>query len=409
MPNTPKIVNRPLIVCAENFCYTGQVAGELFKTRIEGIAAGGDGIARIGGKSVFIGDCIPGETVVCRITEEHSAWSKAEILEITESSNDRVLPACRFYGKCGGCNFQHINYEAQLALKISILKEAFIRIGGFIPPEPLVISSEPWEYRNRMQLHRIEQNYGLKTRKGSEIIPIDNCPIADPGIITFLQEVNKISPHQPQKDRFTVYARNGLFLSEIGINRGKIHVLDRDIILDVQVFFQSNGAMLEKMIVDLKEIASGINAENRNLPMADLYCGVGTFAAFVGDMFPRADLVEENKTALALARENLASSVSAEFFAQRIENWVIKAANRYGFIIADPPRKGLDPAAADWLAVKGPPLFAYVSCDPATLARDSKILLKGGYELKELRFYDFYPQTAHIESMAIFQKFCHIL
>ena len=404
MPNTPKNVNRPIIVRAVNFRYTGQVAGELKKTRIEGIAAGGDGVARIGGKSVFIGESIPGETVICRITEEHSAWSRAELLEITEASADRVQPACRFYGICGGCNFQHFSYEAQLAVKISILKEAFIRIGGFTPPEPLIVPSEPWEYRNRMQLHRIGQNCGLKARKGSEIIPIDDCLIADPGIRTFLQGEEKPSPVQPRNDRFTVYARNGLFLSENGVKRGKTRILDRELILDAGVFFQSNGAMLEKLITDLREIAAGTSAANRNLPMADLYCGVGTFTAFVGELFPRVDLVEENKTALALARENLMSSIPAEFSAQRSENWVKGVSHRYGFIVADPPRKGLDPAVARWLTAQGPPLFTYVSCDPATLARDSKILLEGGYELKELRFFDFYPQTAHIESMAIFQN-----
>ena len=145
--------------------------------------------------------------------------------------------------------------------------------------------------------------------------------------------------------------------------------------------------------------------------MADLYCGVGTFACFLGDLFPKTDLVEKNKSALALARENFAKSgaaAAAEFFALSGDGWAAlktgKASARpYGFIVVDPPRQGLSPSLSAWLAAKGP-VLAYVSCDPATLARDGGILRRGGYELAELRLYDFYPQTAHIESLAVFRK-----
>jgi len=163
--------------------------------------------------------------------------------------------------------------------------------------------------------------------------------------------------------------------------------------------------MLEKLIADLREITLSVSGEARNLPMADLYCGVGTFAVFLGEFFPSADLVEENKTALALARENVLPFVSCNFFAQKSEDWIKKNdCSRYGFMVVDPSRLGLAPAVSGRLAAAGPPYLAYVSCNPATLARDSKILLEGGYELTDLRFYDFYPQTAHIESLAVFER-----
>jgi 23S rRNA (uracil1939-C5)-methyltransferase len=390
----------------------------LHKAQVEKIAAGGAGLARIEGKTVFIEGSAPGETVLCRVTTEHRSWVQAELLEIIEPSPDRVQPACTLWGKCGGCNLQHLGYPAQLAAKTAILCEAFTRIGGFSPPQPLVFPSEPWEYRNRMQFHAIRQPktgetdtvWGLKARKKDEIIPISDCPIADPGIRSLLQAKNSTMQSQllpPGRDRFTIYARNGLFLSEGGAARGKTRVLDRDLALDASVFFQSNGAMLEKLIIDLREIAA---AADQNLPMADLYCGVGTFAAFLGESFPHIDLVEEHKTALALARENLARHKSAAFYAQRSEHWAQNgigngaAAHRYGLITTDPPRQGLDPSLAHSLAAGGPPLLAYISCEPATLARDSAILLQGGYELRELRLYDFYPQTAHIESLAVFVR-----
>jgi 23S rRNA (uracil1939-C5)-methyltransferase len=384
------------------------MADTLIKVRIEGIAGGVAGFAQTEGKSVFIEGSAPGDLLLCRITKEHRSWMQAELLEISEPSPVRVQPACKFYGICGGCNVQHINYPAQLAAKTSILVDSYKHIGGgFTPPDPIVISSEQWGYRNRMQFHIMRQRkkkdteiyWGLKARKSDDIVPVSGCPVADSGIQKILSEKNRL-PLPPEKDRFTVYARGGLLLNEGGNSRGSTRVLDKTLVLDAGVFFQSNCSMLEKLIADLREIAA---AADLNLPMADLYCGAGTFAAFLGELFPHIDLVEENKTALALARENIAAHASAEFFAQDIEHWAKNRFKRhYGFVVADPPRQGLDTALASRLALEGPPLLAYVSCNPATLARDSKILVEGGYELKELRFYDFYPQTAHIETLALF-------
>ncbi|MDR2941580.1 MAG: TRAM domain-containing protein [Treponema sp.] len=380
---------------------------ELIEARIETIAAGGAGLARIEGKPVFIKGAAAGERLVCRITKDHRSWAEAEPLEILDASPDRAEPCCGVYGKCGGCNLQHLGYKAQLAAKTAILKDAFVRIGGIHPPEPKLIPSDPWEYRNRMQFHAARQNgktgsgvlWGLKPEKSAGFIPLQDCPVADPGIRKLLCEEEKKTLLTPLgKDRFTVYSRGDLFLIEGGISRGKTRILDQELALDASLFFQSNGAALEKLIADLLAVAA---EADRSLPMADLFCGVGVFAAFLGKLFPRADLVEENKAAAALARGNFAQG---DFFAQRGEEW-IKHNNprKFGFIIVDPPRQGLDQSLSLRLAADGPPMLAYVSCDPATLARDSKILTAGNYTLTELRFYDFYPQTSHIESLAVFR------
>jgi 23S rRNA (uracil1939-C5)-methyltransferase len=381
--------------------------GEVHTVRVAGIAAGGAGAGRIGGKSVFIEGVAAGETVCCRVTTEHRSWAVAELLDIVEASPDRVRPACALYGICGGCTMQHISYDAAFAAKAAIVQDAFIRIGGFVPPEPAMFPSVPWEYRNRMQFHLKAPfaAFGLKARKSGEIVPIPDCPVADPGIRLVLQKAAAGEPvlsPPPDRDRCTVYARNGLLLSEGGTRRGRTRLLDRDIALDAGVFFQSNGAMLERLIGDLLAVAGSGGA----CRMADIYCGVGIFAAFLSGPFSGVDLVEENKTALALARENVRHD-RAEFFALRDTEWVHRNGRKsgaYGFIVVDPPRQGLSPAVARWLSENGPPLLAYVSCDAATLARDGKILTAGGYDLAELRLYDFYPQTAHIESLAVFRK-----
>jgi 23S rRNA (uracil1939-C5)-methyltransferase len=184
-----------------------------------------------------------------------------------------------------------------------------------------------------------------------------------------------------------------------------MRLLDRSITLDAGLFFQSNAVMLEKLLRDIEEISAEADPGR---PAADLYCGVGTFALFLSRRFSHIDLVEENKAALALARENVRGE-HIEYFARRDEDWAklksgSAAKNPYGFVIADPPRQGLSPGIRRFLAAFGPPLFAYVSCDPASLARDAGELRRGGYELTRLIFYDFYPQTAHIESLALFKR-----
>ncbi|MDR2304359.1 MAG: methyltransferase [Treponema sp.] len=397
--------------------------GDIFACRIEKISSGGDGISFLktpeGNKRVFIGLSAPGDELVCRITREHSHWVEAEIVEIHEASPLRMNPSCPFYGRCGGCSLQHLGYEAQLEAKKGILEEAFTRIGGFEKMPGIEIeASTPWEYRNRMQFHTVQPNHvrarslskktifprsvsllGLKARKSAEIVSLDDCPIADPLIRKALKNREDIKT-PPGRDRFTVYARNGLLLSEGGTSRGKTALLGREIGIDAGVFFQSNGEMLEKLCGDILEAAE--QAE-RDLPAADIFCGVGTFSFFLTGLFPRMELVEINRQALALARENLRFAAGKmEFFALSDEAWAKQAEKSCGFVVADPPREGFSPGLLAWFCEKGPPRLVYVSCDAATLARDAGTLKKGGYTLLSLKLFDFYPQTAHIESMAVF-------
>jgi len=390
---------------------------DVYKLRLESIAPGGDALGRLEGKPVFVEGGAPQETVCCRVVQEHNTWAKAELLEIVEPSPVRVNAVCAFYSQCGGCNLQHIDYDAQLTAKTAILKDSFLRIGGLQPPEPVIIPSPPWEYRNRMQFHCLRQKakgtevcqYGLMGRRSGEIIDIKDCPVAVTGIRELLKspkgngrEGNELTL-PIEKDRFTVFSKDGVLLSEGDKQKGKITLLDKEILIDAGLFFQSNCLMLEKLIMELHVIATEADT---NLPMADLYCGVGTFAYFLKDMFPSITLAEENKTAVSLARENLRGS-NAEFFAIRDTDWprtLLRRKDAFGFAVVDPPRAGLAPKLVGVLAQEGPPVLAYVSCDAASLARDCKILTNGGYALEKLMFFDFYPQTAHLESLAVFRR-----
>jgi 23S rRNA (uracil1939-C5)-methyltransferase len=244
---------------------------------------------------------------------------------------------------------------------------------------------------------------GFKGQNSGQIIPLKDCPVADPGIRRALGEQSLLPPLG--QDRFTVYSRFSTFLCEGGHCRGWVALLDRELLLDARVFFQSNAVMLERLIQDLRRYAQEADPA---LPMADLYCGVGVLSAFLTDRFPQMDLVEQNPSALALARENVRGD-RVRYGAVKSESWVkgLPSTTRYGFMVVDPPRQGLSAGLRQWLVEHGPGVLAYVSCDPATLARDARVLCARAYTLREVRCYDFYAQTAHIESLGLFIRTRH--
>jgi 23S rRNA (uracil1939-C5)-methyltransferase len=376
--------------------------GDFFTAPVERLAAGGSGIVHTAGQAIFVEYTAPGDRVLGRITETHKTWARGELLEIREPSADRVVPACPLYGTCGGCSLQHLSYPVQLREKEGILRDALTRIGGIPGPFPIkTVPSPEYGYRNRVQFHAIpgEGRLGFKARKSGRIIPLTDCPIADEGLRRALAAGDIPLPHG--RPRFAAYSRNKVLLCEGKDGPAAVRYLDRDIYLDAGLFFQGNAAVLEKLIPDLCALVG--RAEGA--AAADIYCGVGTFAAFLRDRFSHIDMVEMNKAALDLARLNVPGE-GCQYFALPDDAWVRRAPRKgvYGFAVVDPPRQGLSPVTRQWLADAGPPLLAYVSCDPATLARDSASLLAGGYNLESVTFYDFYPQTAHIETLAVFNR-----
>jgi 23S rRNA (uracil1939-C5)-methyltransferase len=396
---------------------TTQATDDFFTVRVGRLAAGGAGVARIsGGLAVFVNYTAPGDLARIRIKTLHKNWAEAELIAIEEPSPCRVAPPCPLYGRCGGCSLQHISYETQLAEKKTVLKDAFAHIGGFgALPEITTVPSPPYAYRNRVRLRRdpASGKPAFKGRWSGELVPVDDCPVACEGIRRFLQD----DPHDtPDAASFTLYARGDVFLCDVPDpryrRRGSVPILGRELALDAGAFFQSNAVMLERLIPALPAAAEKAGP---HLPAADFYCGVGTFAAFLRDRFQRVDLFEADRAALTLARINVsdparnqADNDGGRFFAGTDSLWARDflrgKAGAYGFAALDPPRAGLSRPFRDCLAAKGPPVLAYVSCDPASLARDCRTLCGGGYRIESLAFYDFYPQTPHIESLTILTR-----
>ncbi|MCL2602793.1 MAG: class I SAM-dependent RNA methyltransferase, partial [Treponema sp.] len=228
--------------------------GEVFTAKVQQIAAGGAGLTRQEGKSVFIPLTAPGDVVRCRVVNERGTWAEAELVELLERSPQRVDPECPLYGICGGCSLQHLSYKAQLDAKAAILRDAFVRIGGFQPPAAQVRECAPFGCRNRVQFHsgRGERGEfvqcGFMGRRSSRLVPLDDCPAADMGIRAALKE-GTISGDG--RERFTVYSCGKTFLCEGGQERGRVSLVGRDLAMDATVFFQSNAAMLELLIADV--------------------------------------------------------------------------------------------------------------------------------------------------------------
>jgi 23S rRNA (uracil1939-C5)-methyltransferase len=444
------------LVCAEKTLYT-EILQMILTT--EKPAAGGDCIARHNGKIVFIPDSLPGEKLDVEITEEKRDYARAKILCVQEPSPHRTKPRCALYGICGGCNLQIADYPYQLELKKSIIGDVFKR-AGFAPendpqpgqkpvmPELAVIAGSPWEYRSRIQLHTgfSAQNgfvTGFMQRSSNTVVPAGDCPVAVPLLRAYMAKKaaageQKVCADLPPaggiraENRYNVcvcgnagepgphviaseYERAGSeedIKSRAGgvasgdsdsANRVYMTLLGEKIYFDVRGFFQSNIPLFEEMIrrVCAPDEGSVRLADGRFSRALDLYSGCGVFAYFLRRNFSEVCLVEENPMSAGCARRNVPD---AKIFAVSGKNWARHSAGKpvYRTVTADPPRSGLEKEVLERLCVMLPEEIRYISCNPVTLARDSVRLTGSGYRMTALYFFDFYPQTSHMEMLACF-------
>lgn len=376
------------------------------------LVTGGAGLALKDGKAVFVPFAAPGDRLTVDIEEDKGDWYRASIASILEPGPDRVEPVCPLYGKCGGCSLQHLSYPAQCAAKIGILQEHFKRIAGLDTGPVECVSGAPYWYRNRVQVHLSgDGRLGFAARESDEIIQAKGCSISDPSIHKWLgdrarigRKSKEVSAATGGMDRFTVYGNHGQVLIEGKDRDGSVEVAGDTIRFPLRGFFQSNLGLISELV--RREILPLIHTLDGNpLPgtrAADLYAGVGLFGHFLAAGFETVVCVESESRSLEYARFNVGGKV--EFHSRPVEEWTAgkSASARYDLIVADPPRAGMDPKVLAWLGVSTAHTLVYVSCDPATLARDAKVLVGAGWILDSVRLYDFYPQTAHIESVAVF-------
>lgn len=372
--------------------------------QIEKLIPGGDGLARHEGRVVFVPGVLPGENVTVEIVEAKKDFARARLVSVEVSSPDRVTPPCKLAGRCGGCDWLHIDPAAQARFKLDLVRDSLRRMAGFDLPDLKIETGASLGYRNRIQAHvnRAGQT-GFLGRGGHEFVRVSSCPVAHPALAPVFAEAAR--PNGPE--RFLAYGHadaGGVShmarADEANDTEITVRVLDRDIAFPLRGFFQSNLEMTQKLIPFVME---GLEGGAQTVAF-DLYSGVGLFGAFLKDRFERVVCIEFNRHALAYAKRNVGDA--GLFFSEALEKVVTtpggnpldKVAPRAAVI--DPPREGLDKAVRAWLIAKPVPQLVYVSCNPVTLARDLKELLAGPYELEDMRVFDFYPQTSHIEAVA---------
>jgi len=358
----------------------------LVDLRVEDIAFGGKAVGREQGKAVFVPYAIEGELVSAEIVREKKQFAEAEFVEVKQASPDRVEPQCPYFGRCGGCAYQHISYEHQLSIKWRQVRNALQRIGKLkdVPMRPIIASPKQYGYRNRITVHAQDGAIGFFRRDSHRLIDIGRCPISR-------DEVN----HALGELRAQKYVRDGHYTLRAPS--------------EPRVFSQVNDEVAEalrKLIIDLVP-------PNQNL-LIDGYCGAGFFAKALLDKFQRVIGIDWDRFALAAAKEHASEKETyiegdVESELQKIGGVHVNGLARgndmlterltsiaRSTIIIDPPAAGLTKGVRNAITDLAPETLVYVSCNPPTLARDLREL-QHRFAINSVTPLDMFPQTAEIE------------
>ncbi len=363
---------------------------------VEKLVSGGDGLIRDGGLVVFVPGVLPGETVTYRPGPVKKGFARGVLIGVESASTDRRKPPCSLYGRCGGCDFMHVSDEAQARYKALMVQETFRRLGKTEIELPTIVTGPAWGYRSRLQLHKDGLGTtGFKARGSDKTVAVAKCPVAAPGFVSLLASGGQDIP----VGRTNVFAVGTSAFIEGRDARVTLEVAGKRLASSLDGFFQSNLTLLPQLIA---EVLDALPSSGRRV--LDLYGGSGLFGAFLADRFETVIVVEQNGAALALARENVVGPLH-EFYESSLEAWVSSRAQKgLDAIVVDPPRTGLSPEVTHYLAGEPAPVLVYVSCNPDTLARDTRSLEAAGWRMTALKLFDFYPQTAHCEAVARFAR-----
>jgi len=417
-----------------------------FDLTLTTLSNGPDAIGRDeSGRAVFVPFAIPGEMVRVEAVEEKPAFVRARLVEVLSPSPDRIMPVCKHFGECGGCHYQHLSYDAQLKWKRQIVIEQLTRIGGIESPNVLatIPSPNPLYYRNYVQFSQApDGKLGFmqftSAKSVPSVVPIIECHIARPEIMELFNQIDieKLEVEQvgvrvgADGETMVVFesesgeppdveldlpisvasvGKDGDALTMIGSDYLVQEVRGRSFQVSPGSFFQINPAVAERLVTLVLE-ALGLKGGETVL---DLYCGVGLFSAFIAPLAARLIGVEVFAPAVRDAEVNLDEFDNVELYESPVEDALTYILEQSpitnlqfssSLVLLDPPRAGCDKTVIQNLLKLAAPRIVYVSCDPATLARDAKRLIAGGYQLVSAQPLDMFPQTFHIETVAIFER-----
>jgi 23S rRNA (uracil1939-C5)-methyltransferase len=387
--------------------------GDLVEIDVEKLVHGGDGFARVDGQALFVPFTAAGERVRVRITRVERALARGVVDVILAPSPDRRAPPCKHFGTCGGCQWQHLEYRAQLAAKSELVREALRRIGKIEWAHDVEVRhAQELGYRSRAEL-QIAREGTRATRLGyfraasHEVCDVEECPILAPALdrerARLRSELARIGPraaraHIAIGDGDPVTALVDAAerpLAEPATSSRR--VAGFDVRFDALSFFQANHLLVS-------ELVEATVASHRGRLALDLYAGVGLFALPLARRFQAVLAVEEHERASRRCAENARSNglSNVRCAASSVESWLeheAQAGAKPDLVVLDPPRSGAGPRVVEGIVQLEPAAVAYVSCDPTTLARDLRTFLDRGWTIGSIVALDMFPQTHHVETV----------
>jgi 23S rRNA (uracil1939-C5)-methyltransferase len=393
------------------------------------IAHGGEAVGRVYGKAHFVAGAMPGETVQGRVVVDKGSWARVELTEVVAASPHRVAPPCPHFAACGGCQWQYADYATQLEWKRSIVAGQLEHLGRLTDPlvHPTVPSSEPYRYRNRMDFRVVDGKPAMHRRRSKELVPLDECHLLHPLLEPVFENLGDLSgvrrlilragvttgeklaivegevPTQAaewdtsvaQRSRRGLTAVHGPSVIHEEIDGARLRITGGS-------FFQNNtagAAELVRLVDDALEIEDGDT-------LLDAYAGGGLFAATAGRAAARVLAVEISPLAVSDLRHNLRSNAIEDHRVVKgaFEEIADQLDEYWDLAVVDPTRDGLGIGGVNAVTAAMPRMIAYVACDPAALARDSRHLAEAGYHLDWVAPVDLFPQTYHVEAVARFVR-----
>ena len=393
-------------------------AGETFRLTLESLSHKGSAIARKDGQIVFVAYGLPGEDVDVLIERAYPDYLEGVVTAVHTPSPHRVMPRCEYFGVCGGCQLQHADYDEQLRLKTGVVSEQLRRIGRLpdVPVLPAIGSPNPWHYRNHARFSVDREGFlGYIPRNRKRVLRIENCYIVDPWIHATLKTLQG-GPVDREQGRLP---RLHQVAMRVGVNTGDTliqpdltewvpelasgqRVLDEALLgerfrVSASSFFQVNTPQAERLIRLVRE---GLGLTRADV-LLDAYAGVGTFAQTLAGDVAQVLAIEVAASSVADGRHNTAELSNVRWIEGQVEDVLPKLDTRPTAAVLDPSRQGCAPPVLHALIQAAVPRLAYVSCEPATLARDLRVLADGGYQVRSVQPVDLFPQTYHIECVAL--------
>lgn len=386
----------------------------------------GRGIAHVDGKICFIKNALPGEVVDIEIVKNKKKWSEAKVCHYKRKSLERKKPFCPYYEECGGCSLQHISFKDENSFKEKKVKELIQKFLGenTITFLPLSYGDE-YFYRNKISLHGNMRELGYYEEKSNNFLAIEQCCLANDKInqlLSILNDKKYLLSHlmiRTSNDSSQVILKMDGDISNVSelreicdvlIVNGKIISEQKEIVskigkmkyyLSADSFFQVNASLTERLYDEIRKVVKKYKPKK----VLDLYCGTGTIGLYIHDIVEQIIGIDVSFDAIEDANKNkeLNDASNIFFLCDKVENKIDSFFEEIDFIIVDPPRNGLDPKTISHLLRITPDHIVYVSCDPVTLARDLKPLLKN-YKIEYIKPFNMFPRTYHVECVCVLSR-----